>query len=157
MKNIETAGPATDASEMPRLEFLLAGLLRYGTWLAAAVTALGLALALIEGRTDLDGPIRIVTMGIGLFILLPVLRVVLMLFVFISKRDYRFIAITTVVLTVIVAGCVLGLHMAKTRTQPPKPSASHSRSFALIRGYNKTLYSSPAVLTFNAFKASSSF
>jgi len=120
MKNIETASPAADAAEMPRLEFLLAGLLRYGTWLAAAVTALGLALALIEARTDIHGPIRIVTAGIGLFILLPVLRVVLMLFVFISQRDYRFIAITTVVLTVIVAGCVLGLHMAKTRTPQPK-------------------------------------
>ncbi len=116
MKNIETASPAT---EMPRLEFLLAGLLRYGTWLAAAVTALGLALALIEGRTDIHGPIRIVTAGIGLFILLPVLRVVLMLFVFISQRDYRFIAITTLVLTVIVAGCILGLHMAKARSHAP--------------------------------------
>jgi uncharacterized membrane protein len=120
MKNIESASPATDAAEMPRLEFLLAGLLRYGTWLAAAVTALGLAMTLIEGRTDIHGPIRIVTAGIGLFILLPVLRVVLMLFVFIAQRDYRFIAITTVVLTVIVAGCMLGMHMANRRTPAPK-------------------------------------
>jgi len=140
-----------DTEEMPRLEFLLAGLLRYGTWLAAAVTALGLALALalIEARTDIHGPIRIVTAGIGLFILLPVLRVVLMLFVFISQRDYRFIAITTVVLTVIVAGCVLGMHMAKVRTTQPKDKVK-------TVNLETQSYSSPAVLTFNAFKASSS-
>lgn len=103
-----------EAGEMTRLELLLAGLLRYGTWLAAAVTVLGLALA------SHPAGLRIVTAGIALFILLPVLRVLLMLFVFIAQRDYKFVAITAIVLTVIVAGCILGMHMASGRTPTPK-------------------------------------
>jgi hypothetical protein len=37
-------------AKLLRLEFLLAGLLQYGTWLASAVTALGLATTFFGGR-----------------------------------------------------------------------------------------------------------
>ena len=72
-----------------RLEGLLAGVLHYGTWFASAVIAGGLALALTASR----GGMRIVTVGIALLILLPVLRVAVMLMVFLRERDYRFSAI----------------------------------------------------------------
>jgi uncharacterized membrane protein len=96
-----------------RLEELLATLLGYGSWVAAAAIGLGVALALIDSHSSArDGAIlsdmRIATMGIALFILLPVLRVVLMLLVFIHERDFRFACIAGLVLAIILLGIVLG-------------------------------------------------
>jgi uncharacterized membrane protein len=92
----------------PRLEGLLAGVLHYGTWFASAVIAGGLALALMASR---DG-MRIVTAGIALFILLPVLRVFVMLMVFLRERDYRFSAIAGLVLLIIFLGFALSARAA---------------------------------------------
>ena len=86
------------------LERLLAVLLHYGTWLASAVIAVGLAAAPL-GRS---AGASIVTAGIALFILLPVSRVALMLAVFLRRGDYRFAAISALVLAVIAAGVALG-------------------------------------------------
>jgi len=52
---------------------------------------------------------RIVTAGIALLIILPVLRVFLMLVVFVRERDFLFSAIATLVLAIIVLGSVLGV------------------------------------------------
>jgi uncharacterized membrane protein len=87
-----------------RLERMLAGVLGYGTWLASAVVASGIALALTGSRVG----VRAMSMGIAFFILLPVLRVVLMLLYFWRERDYRFGVIAGVVLMVIGLGCALG-------------------------------------------------
>ena len=100
-----------------RLEELLAALLRYGSWLASAAIGLGFALALIGSNSRLRHlPIlpdmRIATMGIVLFILLPVLRVLLMLLVFIRERDFRFASIAGLVLAIILLGIVLGFPAA---------------------------------------------
>jgi len=89
----------------PSLERLLASLLYYGTWLASAVIAAGLVVALFGGHS---WTMRIVTAGILLLIMLPVVRVTLMLIVFVRERDYRFGAIAAVVLAFIVLGFVLG-------------------------------------------------
>ena len=88
----------------PQPELLLAGLLRYGTWLASGVTGLGLALSLVgvEGTP-------VVAAGVALFIALPVLRVLVMLGAFILDQDYRLVIVTTVVLMTILAGLVIGL------------------------------------------------
>jgi uncharacterized membrane protein len=67
----------------PSLERLLASLLYYGTWLASAVIAAGLVVALFGGHS---WTMRIVTAGILLLIMLPVVRVTLMLIVFV--RDW---------------------------------------------------------------------
>lgn len=104
------------AEKASRLEGLLAGLLHYGTWLASAVIAVGLVLALFGGRSGVHDPaagMGVVTWGIAFLILLPVLRVGLMLIVFVRERDYRFVAIAAVVLLVILAGFVLGLCLSK--------------------------------------------
>jgi len=55
---------------------------------------------------------RIVTTGIVLFILLPVLRLMLMFGVFLRERDYRFSAIAALVLLIVAAGCVAGAYLA---------------------------------------------
>jgi hypothetical protein len=98
----------------PRLESLLAGLLRCGTWLASVVTGLGITMSLSSEATGaawLSGlsAADVVAAGIALFIALPVLRVLLMLAVFIRERDYRLVAVTALVLMTIVAGFAIGV------------------------------------------------
>ena len=90
-------------------ELLLAGLLRYGTWLASGVTGLGLALALVGAEET-----RVVAAGVALFIALPVLRVLVMLGAFILQQDYRLVIVTTVVLMTILAGLVIGLSLSNS-------------------------------------------
>jgi uncharacterized membrane protein len=101
----------------PVLERLLAQVLQYGTWLASATIALGLALALIVSHpgTPTAGFLsstRIVETGIVLFILLPVFRVFLMLLVFLKERDYRFSAIAGLVLLILALGFIVGMRVS---------------------------------------------
>ncbi len=91
-----------------RLESLLGGLLRYGTWIASIAIGLGLGVGLIDPKLGA----RIATAGIALLILLPSLRVLLMIFVFGRERDYRFALIAALVLTIIVLGILLGIRTA---------------------------------------------
>ena len=93
-----------EAIKAPQLELLLAGLLRYGTWLASGVTGLGLAMSLVGA----DGA-HVVAAGVALFIALPVLRVLVMLGAFILNQDYRLVIVAAVVLMTILAGLVVGL------------------------------------------------
>jgi uncharacterized membrane protein len=93
--------------QAPQPELLLAGLLRYGTWLASGVTGLGLALSLVR----VEGA-PMVAAGVALFIALPVLRVLVMLGAFILHQDYRLVIVTTVVLMTILAGLVIGLSLS---------------------------------------------
>jgi len=95
------------ATKGPRLEPLLAGLLRYGTWLASGVTGSGLVMSLI----GLSGT-HMAAAGVALFISLPVVRVALMLAVFIRMRDYGLVAVTAVVLTTIIAGLAIGVYVS---------------------------------------------
>jgi uncharacterized membrane protein len=93
-----------EAVKTPQPEWLLAGLLRYGTWLASGVTGLGLAMSL----AGIDGT-YVVAAGVALFIALPVLRVLVMLGAFILNQDYRLVVVAAVVLMTILAGLVIGL------------------------------------------------
>ena len=93
-----------ETTKAPQPELLLAGLLRYGTWLASAVTGLGLATSLV----GVEGT-QVVAAGVALFIALPVLRVLVMLGAFILDQDYRLVIVATVVLMTILAGLVIGL------------------------------------------------
>lgn len=99
-----------------RLEALLAQLLNYGTWIASAVTAVGLALLATDANlagcaaAALCGT-TLISAGIAMLILLPVLRLVLMLAVFLHERDYVLGAITAAVLGIITIGTVLGMYL----------------------------------------------
>lgn len=97
-----------------RLEESLAALLRYGSWLASAGIGVGFALALVDSRFGTRNlailpNMRIAAIGIVLFILLPTLRVLLMLLVFIREGDFRLAASAGLVLAIILLGIVLGL------------------------------------------------
>ena len=100
---------STETVKAPKPEWLLAWLLRYGTWLASGVTGLGLAMSLagVEGT-------RVVAAGVALFIALPVLRVLVMLGVFIVDQDYRLVLVATVVLTTILAVLVIALSLSNS-------------------------------------------
>jgi len=96
-----------------RLEELLAALLRNGSRLALAAIGLGFALGLIDSRfgtRDLAilPNMRIAAIGIVLFILLPTLRVLLMLLVFIREGDFRLAATAALVLAIILFGLSVG-------------------------------------------------
>jgi uncharacterized protein DUF1634 len=108
------SGMNQPTSGHPVLEGLLARVLQYGTWLASAVIAIGLAIAPIDSHFGLCtagflASTRIISAGIVLFILLPVLRVFLMLLVFLKERDYRFSAIAGLVLLILALGFVVGM------------------------------------------------
>jgi uncharacterized membrane protein len=51
---------------------------------------------------------QVVMVGIGLFILLPITRVILMLALFARIREYKFAAIAALVLAIILASLVIG-------------------------------------------------
>ncbi|RKE39708.1 uncharacterized protein DUF1634 [Paraburkholderia sp. BL23I1N1] len=108
-----------------RLEHWLAKLLHYGTWVATGTIAAGLAISLLgtpgsplasalpgmrtpPGLLSMPAGIHIVTIGIALFILLPVMRLILMLGMFLHQRDYRFSAIAALVLVIVAAGLLAG-------------------------------------------------
>ena len=76
----------------------LASVLEVGTWLASALVTAGLFLS----------HATVVLVGIGLFISLPIVRVVVMFAAFTRGRDGWGAAIAGLVLTIIVLGVVLG-------------------------------------------------
>jgi hypothetical protein len=94
-------------------ERLVAGLLWYGTWLASAFIAGGLTLGLLQhvAKTLLLGvsSFAVVKIGVALFILLPLARVALLLFIFLRERDYVYTAISALVLVVVAAGLLAGI------------------------------------------------
>jgi hypothetical protein len=101
-----------------RLEHWLANLLHYGTWLASLTIAAGLALTLtLPAPATATGaaashptPIgmSVMTAGIALFVLLPIMRLILMLGVFLRRRDYWFGAIAALVLAIVAVGLIVG-------------------------------------------------
>ena len=99
------------------LEYGLASLLERGTNIASAVIGVGLVAEFVTDLVSQPGPhspiaMRIVTLGIGLLILLPVLRLMLMLVAYLRQRDYRIGLITAWVLAVIFLGLLLGLGLS---------------------------------------------
>jgi uncharacterized membrane protein len=100
-----------------RIELLLARLLSVGTCVASAVIAVGLVLSLFNERAALPIATQLVTVGIVLFILLPILRVLLMFTIYLKDRDYQFAVAAAVVFFIIFTGCAIGI-LSKYRGTP---------------------------------------
>jgi uncharacterized membrane protein len=96
-----------------KLESLLAYVLQYGSWAASATIGMGLALSLAGAHSLPFSGMKIVTVGVALFILLPVLRVLIMCLVFLKERDYKFSAIAALVLVILLVGVIVGLRTSK--------------------------------------------
>ena len=119
-----------------RLEELLAALLRDGSWLASAAIGLGFALALIDSRFGtrnlaLLPNMRIATMGIVVFILLPVLGVLLMLLVFVREGNSRLAITAGFVLAIILFGAVLGFRARLLALPPNQTGRAGKRAGAI--------------------------
>ncbi|MBR7654495.1 DUF1634 domain-containing protein [Brucella oryzae] len=103
MKPVENPG---------RRDKAVAALLWYGTWLASALIAAGVAIMTVEPlQATLSLSISgydIVKAGIAVFILLPITRVVLVMYLFLRERDYVYAVIAAMVLTIILLGIVFG-------------------------------------------------
>jgi len=132
-----------------QLERLLAGTLHLGTWLASAAIGLGLALALLDSRFSAPKlailrDVRVATVGIALLILLPVVRVIVMLIVYLRQRDYLFSAIALLVLTIILLGFAVGLagRHSDTPTSPVQVRGETAPQ-AILRKSNSFLTAMP--------------
>jgi len=97
------------ADRQVRRDRIIAGLLWYGTWIASALIAAGMAFDFLPQAQAGLGGLELVKAGVALFILLPVARVALMLAIFLRERDYAYTAISALVLLIIAAGVVSGL------------------------------------------------
>ena len=98
------------------LERLLAAFLEYGTWVGSTVVAVGIVLGVCIplGFTGLAGShasMTTVSIGVAIFILLPILRLALMLGVYLHQRDYRFSFIVALVLLIVGMGCFAGVRL----------------------------------------------
>ncbi len=100
-----------DQLRLRRMEDILAGLLRYGALFACFWLLSGWVLGLVDEALPLFpkalGP-GCLTLGIGLLIALPVLRVAIMMLIFLVEKDYRFAAISGAVLFILAIGFLLG-------------------------------------------------
>ncbi|HLU01525.1 MAG TPA: DUF1634 domain-containing protein [Advenella sp.] len=96
-----------------RHDGIIAGLLWYGTLIASAVIMIGImlgALTQIDGAPNLvQTGQALITLGVVIFVLLPIIRVALMLVMFAHARNYVYTAIAALVLAIIGVGVLLGL------------------------------------------------
>ena len=100
---------STKKTRAVRIESLLAAVLNIGTWLASVLIGAGLVLSLFNERMPFRTGPQVVNIGIGLFVLLPILRVILMLTIFVRERTYQFAAAAVLVLLTILAGVAIGI------------------------------------------------
>jgi uncharacterized membrane protein len=108
---------ATDMSDCTNTsagrEQAIATLLRCGTWIASLVIGAGLAIQWLHpSARSLPlglGGFALMKAGVALFILLPISRLCLMLFLFLRERDKVYAAISALVLVIIGIGFLAGL------------------------------------------------
>jgi amino acid transporter len=118
---------------------LIAALLWYGTWIASASIAAGMALAIFPHTAHrflhVASSEGIVRVGIALFIVLPIARVALMLGMFLRDRDHVYAAISALVLAIITAGIVIGIQESGVATagSPSRESPSATRHLDDVR------------------------
>lgn len=102
-----------DTDFRERKDQAIARLLRWGTWVASLVIAIGMIIGFAGSPADsppgLDWE-HVAGFGIALFILLPILRVGVMLTLFLRERDYVYAVISGSVLAIILAASLLGLY-----------------------------------------------
>ncbi|MEJ5021439.1 DUF1634 domain-containing protein [Ochrobactrum vermis] len=94
-----------------RRDEIIASLLWYGTWFATAIIAVGVIMTVIEPSQS-STPLfisgyGIVKAGIAVFILLPIFRVMLTMYLFVRERDYVYAVIAATVLLIIATGIVV--------------------------------------------------
>ncbi len=87
------------------LEMTLARLLRIGSFVAAVLIALGIAVMLFGNEKMASG---LVTAGLVALMATPVMRVATAGLIFVRERDWRFACFCLVVICALIAGMLLG-------------------------------------------------
>jgi uncharacterized membrane protein len=125
------ASDSRDRVPLRSVEKVVSRVLRIGVILSATIICLGLALLVVKGiitnemRIDaaipyprglgtlLSGllaldPASVITLGLVVLIATPIARVSVSIVAFALERDWRYVAVTALVLTILIAGIVLG-------------------------------------------------
>ena len=112
-------------------ELMVSVVLRTGVIVSAAVIVVGIIMLVFHGLAGLTGgiatamnfpptfgavlsgvakldPVSVITLGLLLMIITPVTRVAVSIIAFAMERDWRYVAITTVVLIVLLVSFALG-------------------------------------------------
>ena len=125
-----TFTPTREDAKMRGTERLISAVLRGGVFLSGGVTLLGVILFFIQERgqalgdvTKLRYPqtlgevvagvrhgsaVAIIVLGLLLLIATPVTRIAVSILAFANERDWRYVAITTVVLVILLISFLLG-------------------------------------------------
>lgn len=94
-----------------KLERSLAVLLQYGTWFASLLMGIGVLSGVFQSGATASVASSLMTVGVGAIIVLPVCRILLMAFMCVAAREYRFACMAAVVLMIVVVSCVIGLKL----------------------------------------------
>jgi hypothetical protein len=92
-----------------KLERSLALLLQYGTLFASLVMGAGVLFGVFHHGVTASAASSLMTVGVGLIILLPICRVLLVTFACVIVGEYRFACIAAAVLTIVALSCMAGL------------------------------------------------
>ncbi|GIP29851.1 membrane protein [Paenibacillus sp. J23TS9] len=115
-----------EKSEIQDVELAVSRWLRVGVIISAAVIVLGLILLFIQGGSGYPEnfyphtlsdifsgtaqlkPYAVITTGLILLILTPVLRVAISIWVFVREGDKLYVIITSIVLIILIISFILG-------------------------------------------------
>ncbi|MDR0268246.1 DUF1634 domain-containing protein [Paenibacillus sp.] len=115
-----------DSSQIQDVELAVSRWLRVGVVISAAVIILGLVLFFISGNSGYPAdyyphnlpeifsgtiqlkPYAVITTGLILLILTPVLRVAISIWVFVREGDKLYVIITSIVLFILIVSLALG-------------------------------------------------
>lgn len=94
-----------------KLERSLAVLLQYGTLFASLLMGAGILAGVSQHGATASFASSLTTIGVGVMIVLPVCRLLLMAFHCLAAGEYRFAGIAAVVLMIVAVSCVVGLKL----------------------------------------------
>lgn len=94
-------------NENIQIEKYIGYILRIGAGIALALMASGLILSLFDNANS--AATQLMKYGVLVLIVTPTIRVIASVFIFLSNKDYKFVAITVFVLFVLVIAVIFGM------------------------------------------------
>lgn len=108
------------------IDILISKIMRFGVMTSAVITGIGLFLFLVTGESGYSGeefphtideialglvackPYAIILLGILCLIFTPIMRVASSIFIFWKEKDFIYVGITSLVLTILIVSMLLG-------------------------------------------------
>ncbi|SHK77636.1 Uncharacterized membrane protein [Clostridium cavendishii DSM 21758] len=113
-------------SEIEEVELFISKALRVGVLISAIFIIIGLSMFLITGNSGYEGDYfptsiievfsgvvtlkaySIISLGLLILIFTPIFRVAISILVFIKAKDYLYVKITSIVLTILIISLIIG-------------------------------------------------